>query len=65
MLSGPWTTPTRTLKRQPFRKIGEGMCFDTTDYDIARSAKCNSSPELRAFGGRNRPQTELSTSGRL
>ena len=39
MLTGPWTTPTKTLRRQPFRKIGEGMCFDTTDYDIARSAK--------------------------
>jgi hypothetical protein len=39
VLTGPWTTPTRTLKRQPLKKIGEGMCFDTTDYDIARNAK--------------------------
>ena len=39
MLTGPWTTPTRTLKRQPFKKIGEGMCFDTTTYDLAQGAK--------------------------
>ena len=24
MLSGAWTTPTKTLRRQPFKKIGEG-----------------------------------------
>ena len=37
MLTGPWTSPTVTLRRQPqIRKIGEGMCFDTTTYDLAR-----------------------------
>ena len=39
VLTGPWTTPTRTLKRQPFKKIGEGMCFDTTTYDLAQGGK--------------------------
>ncbi len=39
LLTGPWTTPTRTLRRQPFTKIGEGMCFDTTTYDLAQSGK--------------------------
>lgn len=37
MLSGPWTTPMKTLRRQPFQKIGEGMCFDTTTYDLTQS----------------------------
>ena len=37
MLTGPWTTPTRRLRRQPFKKIGEGMCFDTTTYDLAKT----------------------------
>ena len=39
VLTGPWTTPTRTLRRQPFAKIGEGMCFDTTTYDLAQGAQ--------------------------
>jgi hypothetical protein len=39
MLSGPWTTPRKTLKRQPFNKIGEGMCFDTTTYDLTQGPK--------------------------
>jgi hypothetical protein len=37
MLTGPWTSPKRTFTRQPFNKIGEGMCFDTTTYDLTRS----------------------------
>jgi hypothetical protein len=37
MLTGPWTAPTVTLRRQQeIKKIGEGMCFDTTTYDLAR-----------------------------
>ena len=36
MLTRPWTSPTKTLKRQSFGKIGEGMCFDTTTYQLAR-----------------------------
>ena len=39
MLSGPWTTPKVTLRRQPFKKIGEGMCFDTTTYDLTQGAR--------------------------
>jgi hypothetical protein len=39
MLTRPWTSPVKTLKRQPFKKIGEGMCFDTTTYDLAKGAK--------------------------
>jgi len=39
MLSGPWTTPRKTLRRQPFSKIGEGMCFDTTTYDLTQGPK--------------------------
>jgi hypothetical protein len=39
MLSGRWTTPKVTLKRQPFKKIGEGMCFDTTTYDLTQSGR--------------------------
>jgi len=35
MLTRLWKTQ-KTVKRQPFRKIGEGMCFDTTTYDLAR-----------------------------
>ena len=38
MLTAPWTSPTITLTRQPFAKIGEGMCFDTTTYELARPA---------------------------
>lgn len=37
MLSGPWTTPMKILQRQPFKKIGEGMCFDTTTYDLTQT----------------------------
>jgi hypothetical protein len=36
MLTGPWTSPVVTLRRQPLQKIGEGMCFDTTTYELAR-----------------------------
>lgn len=36
MLTRPWTSPVVTFKRQPFAKIGEGMCFDTTTYDLIR-----------------------------
>jgi hypothetical protein len=39
MLSAPWTTPRKTLRRQPFKKIGEGMCFDTTTYDLTQGLK--------------------------
>jgi len=39
MLTRPWTSPVKTLKRQPFGKIGEGMCFDTTTYDLVRRDK--------------------------
>lgn len=39
VLTAPWTTPTRTLRRQPFKKIGEGMCFDTTTYDLAQGGQ--------------------------
>ena len=39
MLSAPWTTPRKTLRRQPFNKIGEGMCFDTTTYDLTQGPK--------------------------
>ena len=39
MLSGAWTTPMKTLRRQPFKKIGEGMCFDTTTYDLTQSGQ--------------------------
>jgi hypothetical protein len=38
MLTKPWTSPVKTVKRQPFQKIGEGMCTDTTTYDLARPA---------------------------
>jgi hypothetical protein len=38
MLTKPWTSPVKTLKRQAFGKIGEGMCFDTTTYELARPA---------------------------
>ena len=38
MLTKPWTPPVITKKRQPFQKIGEGMCTDTTTYDLARQA---------------------------
>ncbi|MBI2185815.1 MAG: hypothetical protein HYU37_01685 [Acidobacteria bacterium] len=38
MLTRPWTSPVKTVKRQPFGKIGEGMCFDTTTYALARPA---------------------------
>jgi hypothetical protein len=37
MLTGRWTIPKKTVKRQPFNRIGEGMCFDTTTYDLART----------------------------
>ena len=36
MLTRPWTSPVKRVKRQPFKKIGEGMCFDTTTYELAR-----------------------------
>jgi len=36
MLTTPWTPPPITKKRQPFAKIGEGMCTDTTTYELAR-----------------------------
>jgi len=39
MLSGPWTTPRVTLRRLPLTKIGEGMCFDTTTYDLTQGDK--------------------------
>ncbi len=39
MLTGSWTSPMHTVRRQPFGKIGEGMCFDTTTYDLARPSK--------------------------
>lgn len=39
MLTKPWTPPKMTFKRQPFDRIGEGMCFDTTTYDLAQSGK--------------------------
>jgi hypothetical protein len=38
MLTRPWTSPVKTLKRQTFGRIGEGMCFDTTTYELARPA---------------------------
>jgi len=36
MLTRPWTPPALRVKRQPFARIGEGLCFDTTTYDLAR-----------------------------
>jgi hypothetical protein len=36
VLTGAWPSPVVTLRRQPFKKIGEGMCFDTTTYELAR-----------------------------
>jgi hypothetical protein len=36
MMSRPWTSPVKTLKRQTFPRIGEGMCTDTTTYELAR-----------------------------
>ena len=38
MLTKPWTPPVITKKRQSFQKIGEGMCTDTTTYELARPA---------------------------
>ena len=38
MLSKPYVSPRKPLRRQPFDKIGEGMCFDTTTYDMTRGA---------------------------
>ena len=36
MLTRPWTPPPLRVTRQPFGKIGEGLCFDTSTYDLAR-----------------------------
>ncbi|MGH9257539.1 MAG: hypothetical protein ACRD3C_23520 [Vicinamibacterales bacterium] len=39
MLTGRWTSPPKRVTRQPFGKIGEGMCFDTTTYELTKGAK--------------------------
>jgi hypothetical protein len=36
MLSKPYVSPRKPLRRQPFEKIGEGMCFDTTTYELTK-----------------------------
>jgi hypothetical protein len=39
VLSKPWTTVKLISKRSNVKKIGEGMCFDTTTNDLAQDAK--------------------------